>query len=137
MPSSAFLFFPLTLPFRLEMDLRARITMLPKNVDSPTWWDPELHDMAISREYRLLLQVGCVTLLPIRSGLAAVFQIRNMSQIQQRCKDYSAVTGYSLNDHYSIIVFTAMVWSGCEISRKLHAQGREKTGSETTRGIES
>lgn len=110
------LFSPLTLPFRLEMDLRARITMLPKNVDSPTWWDPELLDMAISREYRLLLQVGCVTLLPIRSGLAAVFQIRNMSQIQQTCKDYSAVTGYSLNGHYSIIVFTAMAWSGCEIS---------------------
>lgn len=42
-------------------------TMLPKNVDPPPtplpWWDPELlGNMAISREYRLLLQGDCGTI---------------------------------------------------------------------------
>lgn len=59
-----FLFYLLALLLRLEIVFWAT-TILPKNVDSISWWDPELlGNMAIGREYRLLFKWGCGTLLP-------------------------------------------------------------------------
>lgn len=48
------------------MGFRARTTMLPKNVDPPYGELPG--NMAISREYRVLFQEGCGTLLVINTS---------------------------------------------------------------------
>lgn len=93
-----FLFYLLALLLRLEMDFWAT-TMLPKSVDPPHHGILSCWEIWLPAENTGYYFKGAVVLCypSIMSGLAAVFCvltcIGNMSQIQQRSKDYSSVIG--------------------------------------------
>jgi len=79
--------------------------MLPENVDPPCGGILSCLEIWLSAENTCSYSKWPVLLfhLSIISGLSEVFQMGNISKIQQRCKDYSSVIGWSLHGHYSIM----------------------------------